>query len=521
MSITNCIGELKHLQQTPNLELKTQIYQIINSPRLLENLTSLITNNLKLKKSLDSIGVSGFDLASEIQQTICSSSQQLYFKKDDNLDNLYNQVRKSINVNVKSYLKRYTENEILIGKIQGFLGECIKDSIKKTAPELGLTRGRVNTPEIGKRLIQTEGQLGYLTSTERATYLSQTRNVNQDLIASHAERTNKLELKNLDPKLKKFAKEIETEVKKSILRVLITYKNLSPIELREYAEVITQIWTDIYSNQKVNLWYLRNTDVINQKIVEALGQNRLSLDIVTCPDYSGFYDENGVFHFDFKGFGSGDRGQITGGVVTAKSFDLVEGVLKATSKHVPTEVHHSLPTWEFPEKGKPSMNLSKEASTIALQYQLTKIQAEYKVRNINAQTKLSGDLIMSDQSFWDQKQVLTNHLRDLASSNNPQTKKEILALLQNTAKQRLNLYQKWFPQYSNESSEQYQNRIMYQIVPESLAEYLAIGLEYRDNRRGAIILDSSSRVTCGVYEQFKCPAIHGYSRNANRGYEGD
>ncbi len=521
MSVTNCIGELKHLQQTSNLELKTQIYQIINSPRLAENLANLIATNLQLKKSLESIGVNIINFAQEIQQTICSNSQQLYFKKDDNLDNLYNQIRKSVNSRIKIYLENHTKNNSLIGKIQGLLSECVKNSIKKTALELGLTRGRVNTPEIGSRMIETERGLDYLSNGERATYLSQTSTVGKSLIYSHIENTNKLELRNLDPKLKKFTKAIETEVKKSILRVLITYKNLSPIELREYAEVITQIWIDIYSNQKVNLWYLRNTDAINQKIVEALGQNRLSLDIVTCPDYSGFYDENRVFHFDFKGFGSGDRGQITSGVVTAKSFDLVEGVLKATSKHVPTEVNHSLPTWEFPENGNPSMNLSKEASTIALQDQLTKIQAEYKVRKINAQTKLSGDLIMSDQSFWDQKQVLTNHLGDLASSNNPQTKKEILALLQNTAKQRLNLYQKWFPQYSNESSEQYQNRIMYQIVPESLAEYLAIGLEYRDNRRGAIILDSSSRVTCGVYEQFKCPAIHGYSRNANRGYEGD
>ncbi len=110
----------------------------------------------------------------------------------------------------------------------------------------------------------------------------------------------------------------------------LTDKNVKTIEIN----TLVKLWQQIFKQNPelpVTIFALNNFEILNQSLLKGIRNQKFTIFIPTCPDYSGTINDSGIFEFNFQTI----REDI--GVVTKKGFRFFEHIYRGLAGFGDTE----------------------------------------------------------------------------------------------------------------------------------------------------------------------------------------
>jgi len=268
--------------------------------------------------------------------------------------------------------------------------------------------------------------------------------------------------------------------------------------------------SDIFNHEEIHLYLSEycNAYQIIGRIFTCMSKNKMLLTTMTCPDYSGSYENDSSgqkwWVFDFETLNEGE------GVVAKKAYPYIMALYSIFKKYIAEiSIRHDLPTMEFPiASGFQNGKILKEETTEILKKSLEKIKRRYKDDfGIEITAGLSDDVI-SDECFEMKRQELVPILKERYT-----TDQKFHQFVHAVFKKRKSMYQKWYPQSEGQDSEEYKEYIMNRIFSQ-LADYCNDVIAYTSYDDCVFMTYSDSPVLTGIYYFANAPALSGQGKYA-------
>jgi hypothetical protein len=254
---------------------------------------------------------------------------------------------------------------------------------------------------------------------------------------------------------------------------------------------------------------LDNDESVFARLHSCFADNTMTLNVLTCPDYSGTEDAQGTWVFDFKSLGDKE------GFIAQRSHNYVKEFHTIASHYIKDiKVRHYLPSFEmFPDGfSSEKQKLSYDESLGQLQKSLQSIKKMYLKSGIEAEVALTNALI-NDEKFYNIKDQYSQKIKT-GKITHPAWQE----FRTKTFIARKTLYQSFHPQEEHESATEYTARLE-TILDKQIAEYCADGeLLTRDPH--ALLLVSDSHTMSEAYSLHQQPVLFGKSATS-AAYKGE
>lgn len=306
---------------------------------------------------------------------------------------------------------------------------------------------------------------------------------------------DRLEFKN--PVKKPTAKKIESRLKINLLK-FVADQNPDTVDISAAKNLICFI-TELLKDETINLYFadMPNDQIIFQRLYDCIVSRSITINVITCPDYSGSYverDGKQIWSHDFKSVNNQE------GVVTRRAYQYVISFSNIIKKYaVSVEINHFLPTFEFISANgfySDQQKLSFEQCKETLIQSLLLIQNRYRSSGISAQTLLS-DSVITDTNFIAAKKEMLNKIKTDFEPN-ASWQKYIDGLI----KIRSCIYQNWYDINVNDREK------LINLVHNQLAEYLVTGKAFT-SQSNSILLASDSSIIFEIFSFGQNPVLFG------------
>ncbi len=241
-----------------------------------------------------------------------------------------------------------------------------------------------------------------------------------------------------------------------------------------------------------------NDYALISSIYAAFARGHVKLQALTCPAYSGYYDADGCWNFDFKRLGTDD------GVVAQKSYRLIETMYKLLSRDIAVEICHSLPAFEF-KNGFSSAEESISMPEVRrrLNLSLDAIGVVYRDMGIPVVTSSTETVIANHDFFARAANVCAEVIKPMI-----ETDPVFGRFFKETLQMRGGIYRQWYPQGTRDDGE-YQF-FLSETLAYQLAEYYCDSHVYHNRETLLIFADSPQLASC--YSFWGIPAFCGHGK---------
>lgn len=338
----------------------------------------------------------------------------------------------------------------------------------------------------------------YLNKDEIENLLKKIADLENQDIASLIHLIDSLRLDNLIKTQEEslFLKRIKRNLILFVINKICSEKNNRNIKF--YITKLINLVHDIFTDKNIEIYlsYFDNDEVIFNRLLDCIMHDKLIINAITCPDYSGslIKEKNKeIWSFDFNDLGCKD------GITAQRSYGFVIAIYKIANKYINhVSINHYLPTFEFIDNdGFISKNghLSFAECVNKLKQSLEYIKQEYSKREIKVNTILSDSLI-ADKEFKIKKEYYYKYILNNYSDN--VRWQDFIEKVINTRKK---LYNNWLQLDGN-----YQN--LQKIIYNQLAEYFVMA-EVFTLDPDSIMLGSDSAIMSETYTFLKKPILYG------------
>lgn len=275
------------------------------------------------------------------------------------------------------------------------------------------------------------------------------------------------------------------------------------LSLDEPVEVIDKVvafFKGLFASEAIELYWRKeydNDEQVISSIWNACLNGFVRLHIVTCPDYSGFIDDSGIWNFDFLELGTGE------GIIAKKSYRLSELIYRLFQEAgVSIRLVHHLPFFEFSDGfyGKEYLDLNGVREK--LRQSLCAINEYYISVGIEAETDTSESILSNDEFF----QAADSAKLEIQKALAP--REDFQRFFNETLKKRASIYRRWYPMH-NESEKEYELKLRDKLW-QQLAEYYTETALLNDGQTIMIFADSPQ--LSQVYSFFGIPAFCGHGK---------
>lgn len=302
----------------------------------------------------------------------------------------------------------------------------------------------------------------------------------------------------------------------NILNFIVDNKDiLQDNESQEAFLKATGILYEILAEDEVVKLYVlddcSNEQALLKRLMEVCKRDEVVLNGLFCPDWSGKI-ENGMWKYDFQNVGE----EI--GVVATKGIPLLQHLYDTLSRHIgKVEVRLDFPTFECPLNGYYHEETDNFVSREEFARRL--VESGQKAKQVMADMGVDmtpglTSRIFSDEEFQEMKSQM---VAGINNGHYPQgfSKQTWDELVEKTYNARKFFYPSWYPQNIGESDSEYKDRMMTEVIPNQLSEYVIFQRAYSEGNPVSIMIGADNQFMSNTIAAIAgYPVITGQSKDA-------